>query len=150
MIHQMISFSSSKFFSAPHVRRMSPPTRIAAYNQYSVNDLSSKRHVPCTSSSICTKCRLSISIRLFYRTRLLLAERIGVAIQQLHHGSILGLQTPYFGAELYNCKLIAVSPSPHHEGNLIELQNGNEQHHAQKERNIQNHSRNSSDPVGHS
>jgi hypothetical protein len=30
-----------------------------------------------------------------------LAEGISVAIQQLHHGSIFGLQTPFLGAELH-------------------------------------------------
>jgi hypothetical protein len=72
--------------------------------QYPVNDLPSKRHIPCTSSSICTNVAFHLSSYpiSFYRARSLLAEGIGVAIQQLHDGSILGLQAPYFGAELYN------------------------------------------------
>jgi hypothetical protein len=65
--------------------------------------LPSKRHIPCTSRSICTNIAFHLFSCLFlYRVRLLLAEGIGVAIQQLHNGSILGLKAPYFGAELYN------------------------------------------------
>lgn len=37
----------------------------------------------------------------------LLAERISVFVQQLHHSSIFGLQAPFLGAELYNIKRLA-------------------------------------------
>jgi hypothetical protein len=72
------------------------------------------------SSSICTNIAFHLSSCPIssYRVRLLLAEGIGVAIQQLHHGSILGLQAPYFGAELYNWidkRLAKSTPENFHE-----------------------------------
>ena len=88
-IHQMISFFF--FFNLsrlPHISGMIKQSR---------KIVSLKRQVPCTHKAI-------YLYRFRYQVQqLLLPEWIDVTIEQLHDGSILGLQTPFLSSELYNC-----------------------------------------------